>query len=63
MAANPKFMNEKAVKFKLNGNEVEAYGDETILQAAKRITSYLKKLLAPLGVLKSHLTNISQQLG
>lgn len=36
MAANPKFMNEKAVKFKLNGNDVEAYGEETILQAAKR---------------------------
>lgn len=36
MAANPKLMNEKAVSFKLNGNDVEAYGDETILQAAKR---------------------------
>ena len=36
MAANPKFMNEKATTFKLNGNEIDAYGDETILQAAKR---------------------------
>ena len=36
MAANPEFMNEKAVKFNLNGEEIEAYGDETILQAAKR---------------------------
>ncbi len=36
MAANPKLMNEKAVSFKLNGQDVEAYGDETILQAAKR---------------------------
>jgi len=36
MAANPKHMNEKVTKFKLNGEELEAYGDETILQAAKR---------------------------
>ncbi|MGB1800716.1 MAG: formate dehydrogenase subunit alpha [Gammaproteobacteria bacterium] len=36
MAANPKLMNEKAISFKLNGKDVEAYGDETILQAAKR---------------------------
>jgi formate dehydrogenase major subunit len=36
MAANPKFMNEKAVSFKLNGDDIEAYGEETILQAAKR---------------------------
>jgi len=36
MAANPKLMNEKAVSFKLNGQDLEAYGDETILQAAKR---------------------------
>jgi formate dehydrogenase major subunit len=36
MAANPKLMNEKAVNFKLNGKDVEAYGDETILQVAKR---------------------------
>ncbi len=36
MAANPKLMNEKSISFKLNGEEVEAYGDETILQAAKR---------------------------
>lgn len=36
MAANPKLMNEKTISFKLNGKDVEAYGDETILQAAKR---------------------------
>ena len=36
MAANPKFMDEKAISFKLNGNKIDAYGDETILQAAKR---------------------------
>lgn len=36
MAANPKLMNEKAISFKLNGKDIEAYGDETILQAAKR---------------------------
>jgi formate dehydrogenase major subunit len=36
MAANPKLMNEKAVTFNLNGQDIEAYGDETILQAAKR---------------------------
>ena len=36
MAANPVFMNEKAVTFKLNGKDIEAYGDETILQVAKR---------------------------
>ena len=29
-------MNEKAVTFNLNGEDIEAYGDETILQAAKR---------------------------
>ena len=36
MAANPEIMNEKAVTFNLNGKDIEAYGDETILQAAKR---------------------------
>lgn len=36
MAANPKLMNEKAVTFKLDGKDIKAYGDETILQAAKR---------------------------
>ncbi len=36
MAANPKVMNEKVTKFNLNGKEIEAYGDETILQVAKR---------------------------
>ena len=36
MAANPNIMNEKAISFSLNGEAIEAYGDETILQAAKR---------------------------
>jgi formate dehydrogenase major subunit len=36
MAANPKVMNEKVTPFSLNGENIEAYGDETILQAAKR---------------------------
>ena len=36
MSANPKLMNEKAVTFKMNGKNIEAYADETILQAAKR---------------------------
>ena len=36
MAANPNIMNEKAVSFSLNGEAIEAYGEETILQAAKR---------------------------
>lgn len=36
MAANPKYMNEKVTKFKLNGETIEAIGDETILQAAER---------------------------
>ncbi len=34
MAANPEYL--KSVKFSLNGKEVEALGEETILQAAKR---------------------------
>jgi formate dehydrogenase major subunit len=36
MAANPEYMNEKSIQFTLNGETVEAIGDETILQAAKR---------------------------
>lgn len=36
MAANPELMNEKLTRFTLNGETVEAQGDETILQAAKR---------------------------
>jgi formate dehydrogenase major subunit len=36
MSANPEIMNEKIVTFNLNGNYIEAYGDETILQVAKR---------------------------
>lgn len=35
MAANPEYM--KSVKFSLNGKEVVALDDETILQAAKRV--------------------------
>ncbi len=36
MAANPDVMNEKVTRYTLNGETVEAYGDETILQSAKR---------------------------
>ena len=36
MAANPKFMNKKVTKFTLNGKKIEAFGEETILEAAKR---------------------------
>ena len=36
MAANPKFMHDKITKFSLNGEEIQAFGDETILQVAKR---------------------------
>lgn len=36
MAANPKEFQDKVTSFSLNGKEVEAYGEETILQAAKR---------------------------
>jgi len=36
MAANPEYMNEKSIQFTLNGETVEALGDETILQVAKR---------------------------
>ena len=37
MAANPEYMNEKITRFSLNGEQVEANGDETILQVAKRL--------------------------
>ena len=37
MAANPEYMNEKITRFILNGEQVEAVGDETILQVAKRL--------------------------
>ena len=37
MAANPEHLKElKIVEFSLNGNKIEAYDDETILQAARR---------------------------
>ncbi len=36
MATNSKEMKGKAVTFSLNGENIDAYGDETILQAAKR---------------------------
>ena len=36
MAANPEYLNESVVNFTLNGKPVQAFGDETILQAAKR---------------------------
>ena len=36
MAANPEYMNEKITRFKLNGKSIEAFGEETILQVAKR---------------------------
>ena len=37
MAANPKDLNElKTVEFSLNGENIHAFEDETILQAAKR---------------------------
>ena len=36
MAANPEDLNIKKIAFDLNGKSVEAYEDETILQAAKR---------------------------
>ena len=36
MVANPKFMNKKVTRFTMNGEEIEAHGDETILQAATR---------------------------
>jgi len=36
MAANPDFIEESITKFTLNGESLEAIGDETILQAAER---------------------------
>ena len=36
MAANPKQANEKIVSFSLDNKEITSYGEETILQAAKR---------------------------
>lgn len=36
MAANPKLMHDKITRFSLNGQELEAINDETILQVAKR---------------------------
>lgn len=36
MAANPEFMNQPQIGFKLDGKEVFAFEGETILQAAKR---------------------------
>ncbi len=36
MAANPENLNERVTKFTLNGEIIEANGDETILQAAER---------------------------
>ena len=37
MAANPKDLNElKTVEFSLNGEKIQAFEDETILQAARR---------------------------
>ena len=37
MAANPDYLKElKTVEFSLNGKTIEAYEDETILQAASR---------------------------
>ncbi|MGD7034952.1 formate dehydrogenase subunit alpha [Methylotuvimicrobium buryatense] len=36
MAANPEFMNQPQIGFKLDGEEVFAFEGETILQAAKR---------------------------
>ena len=36
MAANPKFMHEEATRFSLNGRDILAFDEETILQAAQR---------------------------
>ncbi|MFT5425857.1 MAG: formate dehydrogenase major subunit [Gammaproteobacteria bacterium] len=36
MAANPEYLNEKITNFTMNGESLEAVGDETILQAAQR---------------------------
>ena len=44
MAANPKYMNDKVTRFTLNGEQVEAYGEETILQVAKRLGAEIPHL-------------------
>lgn len=36
MVANPEYLNEKITNFTMNGESLEAVGDETILQAAQR---------------------------
>ena len=36
MAANPEQENETIVSFSLDNKEITSFGDETILQAAKR---------------------------
>ncbi len=36
MAANPEYLDKKITKFTMNGESLEAIGDETILQAAQR---------------------------
>ena len=36
MAANPEQENETIVRFSLDNKEITSFGDETILQAAKR---------------------------
>jgi len=36
MAANPDYLDKSVTKFTLNGESIEAIGDETILQAAER---------------------------
>ncbi len=37
MAANPEYINEASVDFTLDGDQVSAYPEETILQTAKRL--------------------------
>ncbi|MDX1518854.1 MAG: 2Fe-2S iron-sulfur cluster-binding protein, partial [Gammaproteobacteria bacterium] len=44
MAANPEYMNDKVTRFELNGETIEAYGDETILQAAERLGIEIPRL-------------------
>ena len=36
MAANPEYLDKKITKFTLNGESLEAVGEETILQTAER---------------------------
>ena len=36
MAANPEYLHEKMIKFTLNGEAIDAFGDETILETARR---------------------------